>query len=978
MSALPLTLNGPKVRASTDPHPSTTTAADLCINVALLSILAWYFDNPDAEDSILPLGIHVHQLRDDSADIALSMGGVDCRAWFTLGEPLFRLDDEIQRLALPDTPLPTFLKTQAIPQSRIRACYELVNQYAHLPDQLPLSRLLSCLSDDPEIYPTVLLRLFTILQSEVHFLEFFTTLQQQLYRQDGPSFLPPSSILGVFVRLHLHIISVLPFESATPLLEETQAYVEQWRDEVVRDGGIRSFQLDSAQSPQTGKLQVAGLQHAQLLVKAEMDAIMSGHRDVASVHERANTILKCVPLAASALYLLFLNNLRVGEYAGAMDFAHNYFDSRGSEDVFRSWYLGRNATPTESASTKSFACMTKAAIHYTFGHFAKARASIAEAIRLAQQLKAEGALLDLLAWSVRLHEAMASESAVRDSTMPLITRWIDRADAAGSVASACQARIAGAQHVLFSGQPLGESVEARFGAAMYRSNATKVDKSSIAGGTQQEQLQQLQAALAAAEAKMNSAPEHREAYTQALEVLTYARKSQQAVGASAANTRQAIALAQSAHSLTYRESSTILDAPALTMQFQAATWRLLGNSALADTFDQMLLSQSRHSPAVSSVAGVAASSSSRTVPLADALDAACHLALSHVLRTADRAGALQLLTHVHSSYSDTTLHEPTQLIRASNLIQETMLMTKARSAGDVWSASVALERIHGLESTRASTRATDSEQRRRGLLMEAGQWAYARRAVVSAHNSQASTRATLTLPKFYHPSKRWDDFNAVLTQFQQQANTSVTSVPTLSLTEPNHVRDIRVWMDRAHVCLAAGNTWQAIEELARALELCDKHHVPSIHADALFLLARCLLRTDAPSAALYHVQRCLPWVLQNGTMEQRAHAQFIMAKCRVQLALSACVPLEALALPLNEDAPAFKIDLTETGRRALLDVLPLLTEALAAFRLAGTLSDVAAVLHLRALVYDFVGDKASRDRDAASFNQRVHMTQVSV
>ena len=195
-----------------------------------------------------------------------------------------------------------------------------------------------------------------------------------------PTYVEPDSVFGVFLRQVLLDCNGLNFESLGSLLDDVKADV---------CAPVHSPSLSSSSTLPTSSRQAQQyLQHRVLDLNHDV-----GRRTYEDTEEEVERLLQRHPELPRGQYLRYLNSTRHGEFSGAIDSLHRYFDyaiRRG----------GPNATGKTSSSRNivQYASLNLAALHFRLGHTALAFAAINETVRVAQQNADHLCVAFALAW----------------------------------------------------------------------------------------------------------------------------------------------------------------------------------------------------------------------------------------------------------------------------------------------------------------------------------------------------------------------------------------------------------------------------------------------------------------------------------------------------------------------------------------------------------------------------------------------------
>ncbi len=218
-------------------------------------------------------------------------------------------------------------------------------------------------------------------------------LLQELLRPSGhvivsdgsmirPSHLERESVFGVFLRKLLLDCNGLGFEGLASLLDDIKAYVAHAETDA-----------DEMMPVPTGSREAQ-----QYLQRRVLDLDQNvGRRTYEDTEAEVERLLRRHPELPRGQFLCYLNSTRHGEFTGALDSLHRYFDyaiRRG----------GPNATGKTSTSRNivQYAALNLAALHFRLGHTALAFAAINETVRVAQQNSDHLCVAFALAWLYQL------------------------------------------------------------------------------------------------------------------------------------------------------------------------------------------------------------------------------------------------------------------------------------------------------------------------------------------------------------------------------------------------------------------------------------------------------------------------------------------------------------------------------------------------------------------------------------------------
>ncbi|KAM3572265.1 hypothetical protein VYU27_005705 [Nannochloropsis oceanica] len=213
-----------------------------------------------------------------------------------------------------------------------------------------------------------------------------------------PTHVEPDSVFGVFLRQVLLDCNGLNFESLGSLLDDIKTDV--WAP-------LHSVSSSSFTHPTSSRQAQQYLQRRVLDLNHDV-----GRCTYEDTEEEVERLLQRHPELPRGQFLRYLNSTRHGEFSGALDSLHRYFDyaiRRG----------GPNATGKTSSSRNivQYASLNLAALHFRLGHTALAFAAINETVRVAQQNADHLCVAFALAWLnqllVRASDPQAEEVLFR-------------------------------------------------------------------------------------------------------------------------------------------------------------------------------------------------------------------------------------------------------------------------------------------------------------------------------------------------------------------------------------------------------------------------------------------------------------------------------------------------------------------------------------------------------------------------------------
>lgn len=128
----------------------------------------------------------------------------------------------------------------------------------------------------------------------------------------------------------------------------------------------------------------------------------------AKLQEKIVDMLRVNPNMVEAHFLSYLNNLRVKEYCTAVHNLYHFFDR--NTNITEAGTANRNLR--EEDTSRRYAALNLASLHFRFGQKEESLAALHEAIRMAQETNDHVCLQHALGWLHRINDQSDSQTAI--------------------------------------------------------------------------------------------------------------------------------------------------------------------------------------------------------------------------------------------------------------------------------------------------------------------------------------------------------------------------------------------------------------------------------------------------------------------------------------------------------------------------------------------------------------------------------------
>lgn len=268
-------------------------------------------------------------------------------------------------------------------------------------------------------------------------MDLLQSVPDELF-QEPNALLHRNSVIGLYIRrLHL-VFDKLTFSQVTKLHHRYKLFYDSWNSSKQCDyglygklGGLATDLLDNTDSNGDASLSIImarddkddeqqdidincpandvgkySQRQAELFIAQQAAMLQHNELEALPPNQLQQNIVELLngnPELAEAHFLGYMNNLRVGEYIGALESLFHYFDRKLIMPSAAS-QPGQRAKQDDDINNRNFryAALNMASLHYRFGHRKEALAALQEAIRMAQEFNDHICLQHALSWLQRL------------------------------------------------------------------------------------------------------------------------------------------------------------------------------------------------------------------------------------------------------------------------------------------------------------------------------------------------------------------------------------------------------------------------------------------------------------------------------------------------------------------------------------------------------------------------------------------------
>jgi tetratricopeptide (TPR) repeat protein len=457
-----------------------------------------------------------------------------------------------------------------------------------------------------------------------HSSESITTISSLV---DADIKLSEESIFGRFVNSFSHALILSKFSTLIRLCKRIELYKN--RGGVTRSvlGPSKGHTLDSSYAD----LRSAEENHVYLQREAEMIESLIGVLPRHAITTRIDRLMVRLPRTPQVFFLSYLVCLHHGDYLGALDKLHQYFD-----------HILVNQTSTNTSSLLPYATLNLAAVHLRFGHIDEALELVREVTAAVQRKRDNICLARTLSLLFRLAEHRCDQSY----QLQLLQQTLGRSLSLCLSDLTTQSMLDTAKHYL-----LHPRENTGLAAIPLTQDDTAFGSSSSSSSSSSSQLQHTMAAKARPDA-----------------VWRFIHAS----------------LSAAAHTYDSPTASALLTSQALLST--ANIWSIYGNTTMANLASNLQLDihRTHNLHSVSGPSDVAKSSIlmvSTKLPTVDACSSLCTLAKS-ACEVGDERKAFALLLEAFNSYPQSCAQP--QWIRSTRQILQEMAIRR----GDMETAEV--------------------------------------------------------------------------------------------------------------------------------------------------------------------------------------------------------------------------------------------------------------------------------------------------
>ncbi|KAF6017424.1 ida [Bugula neritina] len=214
-----------------------------------------------------------------------------------------------------------------------------------------------------------------------------------------------TSVIGIGVRSMLVAFKMMSLEE---VISSVMRVFSEYCKEIVRHDGHNSLlSTASNKKPVPSKWQSERriTQLAHMLEHKTKDL-----SNPVEVHEELLALLKTYPSLHRIHFVMYMNYMRVKEYAGAKDCLHRYFDKMAE--------AGPQSGSEDYNMCFRYASLNMASLYARFGHREMALHSVREAVRSAQEVNDKACLHHALVWLEHLAESSNAHGVTSSHGLP--------------------------------------------------------------------------------------------------------------------------------------------------------------------------------------------------------------------------------------------------------------------------------------------------------------------------------------------------------------------------------------------------------------------------------------------------------------------------------------------------------------------------------------------------------------------------------